>query len=227
MASCRDKSYYFSLLVFKVEDCLFRVPQQGFESQSEVFKTMFTLPSGEDTEQDGCSDDRPLVLEGIKADDFRAFLKLLYPQFRRPTRANERTLSEEESLVVLSLARMWCFDKIVDITIEGLEAMNLSSARKLELANGHNIVQWYEPELSALVYRKECLTLDEAKQIGLELVVEISNMREEKYRVLPLHELEKEYKARIDWGIKHDLRRIIKQIEDNSLDLLSTTFLTS
>ena len=48
---------------------------------------MFALPQGSDTKVDdtcatlceGISDDNPIVLHQVEEDDFRAFLKVLYP----------------------------------------------------------------------------------------------------------------------------------------------------
>jgi len=48
---------------------------------------MFALPQGSDTKVDdagatpceGISDDNPIVLHQVEDDDFRAFLKVLYP----------------------------------------------------------------------------------------------------------------------------------------------------
>jgi hypothetical protein len=56
----------------EVEDRLFKVIRHPF-LQSEIFKTMFDLPSGEnDTE--GCSDESPISLRGVRADEFRALV---------------------------------------------------------------------------------------------------------------------------------------------------------
>ena len=52
--------------------------KRDFEEGSEVFKDMFALPAGEHA-ADGASADRPLVLEGVKADDMEFFLTLVYP----------------------------------------------------------------------------------------------------------------------------------------------------
>lgn len=52
--------------------------------------------------------------------------------------------------------------------IEALEQLNLGSVRKLQLARIHNIPQWIKPELTELAARDTVLTVDEAKQIGVE-----------------------------------------------------------
>lgn len=41
---------------------------------------MFTLPCEGVGQQDGSRDEQPLVLDGIKADNFLQFLRRLYPQ---------------------------------------------------------------------------------------------------------------------------------------------------
>lgn len=62
----------------QVEHCLFRVLSSGFR-KSQVFVDMFSLPVQERGGQEGTSDAAPIKLDGIKADDFRALLDVLYP----------------------------------------------------------------------------------------------------------------------------------------------------
>lgn len=66
------------MITFQVEDQLFREPKRYFAAHSEVFRTMFTLPSGE-TNPEGQSDENPLKLEGISAQDFEHLLSVIYP----------------------------------------------------------------------------------------------------------------------------------------------------
>jgi hypothetical protein len=40
---------------------------------------MFTLPSVLEEKKEGQSDETPIILEGIKEDDFRSLLHLMYP----------------------------------------------------------------------------------------------------------------------------------------------------
>ena len=58
---------------------MFKVPRRGFESGSGVFATMFTLPSVLEGKKEGQCDGTPINLEGIKEDDFRSLLRLMYP----------------------------------------------------------------------------------------------------------------------------------------------------
>lgn len=41
---------------------------------------MFKLPVAQDVPVEGSSDQQPIRLEGIKEDDFRQLLRVLYPQ---------------------------------------------------------------------------------------------------------------------------------------------------
>ena len=63
----------------QVEDTLFRVPQVYFENTA-IFDTIFTLPAANNTPVDGSEDEHPFKLDGISKAEFRAFLKVLYPQ---------------------------------------------------------------------------------------------------------------------------------------------------
>jgi len=63
----------------QVEDCLFRVPRHTLEAQSTVFLDMFSFPPPPDTEVEGSSDEHPIRLDGVMADEFRQLLKVLYP----------------------------------------------------------------------------------------------------------------------------------------------------
>ena len=61
-----------------MENVLFRVPRHPFETESEVFRDMFALPLEDDSlVSDGSSDEKPLILDGIAANNFRALLKAL------------------------------------------------------------------------------------------------------------------------------------------------------
>ena len=55
--------------------------KHGFEVPGTVFEAMFALPPGNDNEicPEGTSLDSPIVLEGVAEDQFRAFLRVLYP----------------------------------------------------------------------------------------------------------------------------------------------------
>jgi BTB/POZ domain len=77
LCSVRPISNFY---IFQVEGCLFKVPRTYFERDSEVFCALFQLPVAQDTPIEGSSDQKPLRLEGIKEDDFRQLLRVMYPR---------------------------------------------------------------------------------------------------------------------------------------------------
>ncbi|KAK0241215.1 hypothetical protein EDD85DRAFT_392917 [Armillaria nabsnona] len=78
-----DELFYWENVVFLVENTLFDVPRYHFESFSEVFKTMFTLPHGDGVIVDGLSDDYPRVLQGVTAHELRSLLNLMLHPYMR------------------------------------------------------------------------------------------------------------------------------------------------
>jgi len=61
----------------------YRVPRDHFERQSDVFRDMFQLPVPAGKLPDGSSDERPLLLEGIRKEDFQQILRIAILAYRR------------------------------------------------------------------------------------------------------------------------------------------------
>lgn len=68
--------YFWLTLTTKVENTLFRVLREPLESQSKIFRDMFSLPVAGDAE--GSSDNNPIRLEGITKSEFKRFLEVLF-----------------------------------------------------------------------------------------------------------------------------------------------------
>lgn len=80
----------------------------------------------------------------------------------------------------MNLTRKWGFDCVHEAGIKALERLNLGPARNLQLARIHDIRQWIKPELGKLASRNiENLTLEEAKQIGIDFTTILYNLRNE------------------------------------------------
>jgi hypothetical protein len=63
--------------MFQVENDLFRVHRYFFIRESVVFRDMLSIPVS-DKAREGDSDDKPITLEGIKSNDFRALMWMFY-----------------------------------------------------------------------------------------------------------------------------------------------------
>ena len=60
-----------------MEDCLFKVPRGPLEAESIIFRDMFLLPQGDTAEIEGLNDENPVVLKGIRQDEFEQLLTVL------------------------------------------------------------------------------------------------------------------------------------------------------
>ncbi|TDL13799.1 hypothetical protein BD410DRAFT_810244 [Rickenella mellea] len=163
----RDEMYYIPSLVFlvandKVEDYLFKMPRPYFEL-SGVFTDAFNLPSG-DRVVDGVRDEVPLRLDGIKACDFRALLKVLIPLPSIDEAKIE--LNKKEWLGVLHLSDMWKFKASRRLSIDKLGKLPMNAVERILLGRKYNIDEWLMAAHLHLARRQAFLRLWEAEELG-------------------------------------------------------------
>ncbi|KZP28467.1 hypothetical protein FIBSPDRAFT_779866 [Athelia psychrophila] len=178
----RDESFYFTNVVFLVEDCLFNVPRIYFERESEVFRGLFTLPPPPDAPMEGLSDRHPLLLEGIKEDDFRQLLRVMYPL----TVGRPDGMTSSEWTSVLRLSTMWGFESLRDLAISTLSNLfsvpsftsDLDPVERACLARDYDVDEWLVPALNALAQREDPLSVQEGMRLGWELAMQVANVRE-------------------------------------------------
>jgi BTB/POZ domain len=63
--------------IFQVENDLFRVHRYFFIRESVVFRDILSIPVTSD-KREGDSDDNPIILEGIRSNDFKSLLWMWY-----------------------------------------------------------------------------------------------------------------------------------------------------
>jgi len=137
---------------------------------------MFSLPAAEDTE--GSSDNNPIRLDGIKKEEFKRFLEVLFMG------ACEETTKPgpifETWFPVVKLARMWEFDGIYKCAIKNMPYNQISktSAEKVGLAVKYDIQPWLLPGLNELVKRKEPLGNHDLEVLGPEVALKVAAVRE-------------------------------------------------
>jgi len=168
----RDREFYMTLVTFKVKDAHFRVPVEAFQTCSEVFRDMFALPQTAESPE-GNSDDSPIVLEGIKVDDFRALLRYLYPK----KRGEKLDFSQKEWIGIHTLAHMWGFQDASKASKEFLIDMD-DSITKLEIGTRYKYDDWRRKAFGELARRPACPSPDEAKRICIREVFNIFRLRE-------------------------------------------------
>lgn len=163
----RDSTFYQDTVVFRVEGTLFKVPRRGFESGSGVFATMFTLPSVLEKEKEGQSDETPIILEGIKKDDFRSLLHLMYP-----IGPGDPDVPRNGLISALHLATMWDLNDIRRYAIARLDSMPLSSLEKVILAKQEMVQSWLLSGYEELVGVQN-LSLQEIDALDWETIAKL------------------------------------------------------
>ncbi|KAI0355270.1 hypothetical protein OH77DRAFT_1403431 [Trametes cingulata] len=170
----RDPEFYCQDIVFQVEDVLFKVSRRPFEEESEGFSAMFTLPpSSQSSAREGTSDANPLRLHGIKADDFKSLLYVLFPASYGGT----RTLIKEQWMSALRLADMWAFDGVRDQAIRELRKLIPWHAERVRVAREFRIPGWIEPALRELA-QQDALSAAELQALDWETAAKLFQVRE-------------------------------------------------
>lgn len=92
----RDDQFYLRSAIFEVEDVLFQLPIANFVQESEVFKTLFEVPqprsptstraegggpNGDDEDVEGATDTNPIRLAGVRKDDFKNLVRVMYARY--------------------------------------------------------------------------------------------------------------------------------------------------
>ncbi|GJE92139.1 hypothetical protein PsYK624_082920 [Phanerochaete sordida] len=172
-----SSKYFFEDLFLQVENTLYKVNRRDFEEGSVVFRDMFQLPNGGKTVE-GCSAEKPIVLESIKAADMDHFLAAIYP---RPFKGIDYYLSLDAWKAVYKLAELWQFSymhkralvalKDNMVTAPGVDAIRIYAELALDLD------QVFVAAVRKLVVRQEDISEEEARSLELATVMRICKLR--------------------------------------------------
>ncbi|RXW20435.1 hypothetical protein EST38_g5420 [Candolleomyces aberdarensis] len=185
-----DEDYHWELVTFiqdKVQNRIFRVPVHRFIEESETFAELHDLDAL--VASPGFSRSDPLLnaIE-LEADlqDFRAFLKVLYPRVLR-FNLNRRRVESSSSITygdwvsVLKLSTQWYFNKLRKEAIAKLDDhKKLSTIERIKLAEEHHISSWLIQGYKTLVQRTTGITETEAEQIGWRVAIKLCGLRERR-----------------------------------------------
>ncbi|KAG8834160.1 hypothetical protein FRC17_009420 [Serendipita sp. 399] len=185
-----------------VGNILFNLHRFILTKHSAVFRTLFELPPpnqrgmhakrsafGEVHIVEGTDDSHPIALSGVAASDFEAFLTVLY----LPVYESDPGLSLEQWVSILELSSRWDFATIRMHSIAKLDSiptnvltpiLRISIALKYELSGR----SWLVQPLASIVTRKEPLSSQDAKLLGLEMTVLVARAREEVRNIFELEE---------------------------------------
>ncbi|RXW18249.1 hypothetical protein EST38_g7605 [Candolleomyces aberdarensis] len=156
-------------IFFKVEESVFEAPRYRFGEESEVFETMFHLPTASDGTVEGRDEEHPIVLEGYRAADFGALLSVLCPT-TDDLISGRFALEKDEWIGVLNLSTRWIMKKIRKHAINELSKIALAPVEKVALGREHKVAKWFKDGLTELVSECPISPLTELKsQLGAEM----------------------------------------------------------
>ncbi|KAG2141266.1 hypothetical protein DEU56DRAFT_885326 [Suillus clintonianus] len=181
----RHEHFYFTFVTFLVEDCLFRVPRDTLEAQSDIFRDLFLLPVDAD-KAEGDSDTNPIVLEGILKEEFQSLMKVLYPMpFTRLTPSPDGLPATlEEWTGILKLSRMWGFTSIQEFAIQQMEPILATRPLdKVALAQDYGVTEWLVPGLLQLARREEPVGPEDVRKLGLDTALKLADVEDCLFRV--------------------------------------------
>ncbi|CAA7260396.1 unnamed protein product [Cyclocybe aegerita] len=168
----KHEKYYFEMVIFQVEDTLFRVPKNSFlkADPDSIFPTMFSLPPSDEMISEGEHDSHPIVLEGVPKAYFEGFLLVMYP-FKRTA------VTFEEWIGALDLATMWSFSEIRGKAISALTDMLVERdpLQNLLLARKYQVRSWLKESILRLVKNQalELRTLQRGGSLDWETIARI------------------------------------------------------
>ncbi|KAG8722068.1 hypothetical protein FRC08_007489 [Ceratobasidium sp. 394] len=172
-AQKRSKFYFDdSLVVIQVEDMHFKVHRSQL-LKSETFRDMFSIGDVIPVSGEG-SDNNPIKLSGVRADDFEKLLTMLYTFHY----SNDKP-AEDASLLMpaLRLANMWNFNELRALLVP-LAEKTLDDVDKIVYAREFGAKEWLAPAHVQLCMRDAPLTKEEAAKVGLDSLLIISHLRE-------------------------------------------------
>ncbi|KAK1220466.1 hypothetical protein PQX77_016759 [Marasmius sp. AFHP31] len=189
--STPNANYFWDLVVFKVEDELFKVPKQRFvENPHPPFNEMFTLlqPQGSESgpldtkREEGRSADHPIVLEQIAKVDFERFLGALYPRVQPLRRkACNTEIYTATWLSVLKISSLWNFIEIRKAAIERLFLPNVASFNifdRILAGQDYGVLKWFIEGIMIVVSaHKADLDHKDARRIGINTAISLYHLK--------------------------------------------------
>ena len=116
---------------------------------------------------------------------------------------------------ILHLATLWQFDDIREFAIRELCALPMNPVEKVVLSRKYSICsRWTLDAYTELCERPEPLGIDEARQLGLETVTRVAQLREKLYK----RSAQNNGRRTTTGGAENVLRRSLDVARPSSLD---------
>ncbi|QRV93150.1 The BTB (BR-C, ttk and bab)/POZ (Pox virus and Zinc finger) domain [Ceratobasidium sp. AG-Ba] len=167
----RHSDFYMdnTMIEIQVGDVLFNVHKY------QLVKSKFFARQLDDPKR---SPNTPIIVPDVTATDFTKLLRVLYP----PSYAIPQPTPNAELLFpIFKLANHLEFEELRD-QLKDTAEKELSDVDKIELDRQYKIGGWLGPAHTRLCQRREPLTPEEARRVGVDILLFISLLREEFYQ---------------------------------------------
>ncbi|PPQ88994.1 hypothetical protein CVT25_005093 [Psilocybe cyanescens] len=160
-----SKKYWFAdaTVVFRVEDCLYRVHRHFFDRHSDTLSRMLATYWYDPTNH--------VYLPDVKKIEFERLLSIFYPTDL--TKPDITTVSGWTS--ILALGKKWQMVQIKALAIQKLGPLT-TAVEKISIAKKHAFSpnhEWLLPAYTELCSRRSPLSLEEAEELDLPTVMKI------------------------------------------------------
>lgn len=110
------------------------------------------------------------------AEDFNNTFKILYASvIEGPFEFDPSTL-----ISALRIATIYDYPALRTFGIQGLERAGLSPVQRIRISQELDVPDWMEPACEELCNRQEPITQEEARIMGIDTLLRVSNMREQR-----------------------------------------------
>ncbi|TRM67209.1 hypothetical protein BD626DRAFT_485140 [Schizophyllum amplum] len=167
-----------SVKVFQVEDVIFSVHTHFLTEHSPIFRDMLLVGQGADGE--GSSPNNPIVLEGVRAWDFDALLRIFYTPCLNPQASPLYSASVDETLALLALLERWAMDELRALARSAIQQRAWSPIERIALASaGGADPAWASAAYLDMVLAPQPPGPEEGRRMGWAAYAAVRDVREE------------------------------------------------
>ncbi|EKM76542.1 hypothetical protein AGABI1DRAFT_115672 [Agaricus bisporus var. burnettii JB137-S8] len=177
-----NDAFYFDhdpMVVFLIENQLFKVHRYYFIKGSEFFRNLFAeAGGGEASATEGISDEHPIPLPGVSVKEFKTLLRFFYAMAERiedlDTGFDLLKLEIDEQLALLSISHRFMFDNIFKYMLRVICPGDLHVLDRIRFGDKYELREWLLSAYETLLDRtSERLTEEEISLLGLDRVVRL------------------------------------------------------
>ncbi|KAF9552806.1 hypothetical protein CPC08DRAFT_258984 [Agrocybe pediades] len=167
--------YNMTTIFVKVENTVLAIPRYILNHPGSPFEMMFKLPQPGDVERkEGASEQDPILIEGVVADDFEAFLHVFHslPGNAPPPRC--AVGGEEYWLGVLKLATMWGYGELHKKAVEQMKSIvaRKTPLEMIYLGRKYSASAWVKDGYVALCSQEDLKPEDLAEPLSNDLALD-------------------------------------------------------